>query len=250
MTFDPNFAIIRTCLVPSLGDQPKFGTGLVLKNICINLLSRVIFERNVLNQKLPKKSLRLPKRFQWLSVVIVFKRFYLASLLIFLLSGYSPTFSVPPVKKSYVAAISQEQKGEVVAESFPQPVILPHPGYLSTKFSSSHPAIDIAVGLGMPIHPITKGIVEETGTDFFGLGKFVVVAHQKGFKSKYAHMGKIYAKTGQEVTSENTLGEVGLTGQTSGPHTHLEVFYNGKYIDPQTILPEIPDIPRITYTKK
>jgi len=102
----------------------------------------------------------------------------------------------------------------------------------------------------MPIHPITEGFVEETGTNFWGLGKFVVVTHQKGFKSKYAHMGKVYVKVGQEITSENILGEVGLTGQTSGPHTHLEVTHNGKYIDPQTILPDIPNMPKIIAIKK
>lgn len=153
--------------------------------------------------------------------------------------GYYPTFSIPPVKQASAHAATQEQKGEVIADSFQKPVILPHPGYLSSKFSSWHPAIDIAAGLGIPIHPITGGIVEGAGTDFFGLGKFVVVVHPKGFKSKYAHMETIYVNVGQEVTSENMLGEVGLTGHTSGPHTHLEVTYNGKYIDPQTILPDI-----------
>lgn len=214
--------------------------GFCLKSIFINLLPRVIFERNVLNRKLPKISLRLPKRVQWLSAVLV---------AIFLLSGYHPTFSIPPVKKAAVLATSHEQTGQVVADSFPQPVILPHPGYLSTSFSIKHPGVDIATGLGMPIHPITQGVVAETGRDFFGLGKFVVVVHQKGFKSKYAHMGQIYVKVDQEVTSENTLGEVGLTGQTSGPHTHLEVTYNGKYIDPRTILPDIPPLPVIATRK-
>lgn len=207
---------------------------LFLKSFLINLLPGVVFERIVLNQKLPKISLRFSKKFQWLSIITLFT---------LLLSGYYPTFSIPPIQTSNVHASAQEQKGEIFADSFPQPVILPHPGFLSTRFSSRHPAVDIAVGLGMPIHPITAGIVEEAGIDFFGLGKFVVVNHQKGFKSKYAHLGKIYATVGQEVISENILGEVGLTGQTSGPHTHLEVTYNGKYIDPLTILPEIPPMP-------
>lgn len=212
-----------------------------MKKVLSNLLPGVFSEGIVLNQKLPKISLGLPKRVQWLSVTLVF---------VFLLSGYSPNFGVPPVKKSYVWASSNEQKSEIIADSFPQPVILPHPGYLSTKFSNYHPGIDIAAGLKMPIRPITKGIVEEASTDFFGLGKYVVVTHQKGFKSKYAHMGKIYVKVGQEVTSENILGEVGLTGQTSGPHTHLEVTYNGKYINPQTILPDILPIPKTVASKK
>lgn len=184
-------------------------------------------------------------KIRWLSIII---------LLIFSLSGYYPNFGIPPVKKSSVLANTvsvntQEQKGEIIADAFLEPVILPHPGYLSTRFSAWHPGIDIAAGLGMPIHPITAGVVVEARTDFFGLGKYVVISHQKGYQSKYAHLGKIYVKAGQDVTTENMLGEVGLTGQTSGPHTHLELTLNGKYIDPQTILPEIPDMPKIVATK-
>lgn len=176
---------------------------------------------------------RLPKRFRRLTIV---------SLILFLLSGYYPTFGIPPVKQHPILASAQEQKEEIVSTSFSKPVILPHPGYLSTKFSTWHPGIDIAAGLGMPIHPITEGEIVEAGRDFFGLGNFVEVLHQNGFKSKYAHMGKVYVKVGEKVTSENTLGEVGLSGYTSGPHTHLEITLNGKYIDPQTLLPEIPNI--------
>lgn len=159
------------------------------------------------------------------------------------LFGYYPTFSIPPVKKSVVKAAVQEQKGEIIAEGFSQPLFLPHPGYLSTRFSSYHPGIDIAAGLGMPVHPIIEGEILETGRDFFGLGNFIEIAHENNFKSKYAHMGRIFVKVGQKVTSENILGEVGLTGHTSGPHTHLEITYNGKYIDPETLLPEIPKMP-------
>ena len=63
-------------------------------------------------------------------------------------------------------------------------------------------------------------------------------------------MGKVYVKKDQKITTENILGEVGLTGRTSGPHTHLEVTRNGQFIDPQTILPEIPDMPKVEHIKK
>lgn len=158
--------------------------------------------------------------------------------------GYYPTFSIPPIKRSFVSAQVPEQRGEIISSSFSKPLILPHPGYLSTRFSKSHKGVDIATGLGMPIHPIIDGVVEEVGRDIFGLGNYVSLVHENGFKSKYAHMGKIYVKKGTQVSSENTLGEVGLTGHTSGPHTHLEITLNGEYIDPQKLLPEIPDTPK------
>ena len=163
-------------------------------------------------------------------------------LTFFTFAGYYPTFGMPPIKRSQVLAVQMQESGEVIPQTFSKPLILPHPGYLSTRFSNYHPGIDIAAGLGMPIHPIIDGVVSEVSRDFFGLGNYVQVTHENGFKSKYAHMGRIFVKVGDSVTSESLLGEVGLTGQTSGPHTHLEITLNDQYVDPQKLLPEIADM--------
>lgn len=215
--------------------------GFVLKNQNKNLLSTIISERVALTWKLSKIKPRFPKRFIQLTIV---------SYILLTLLGYYPTFAIPPIKRSVAKAQTQEQTGEIIADSFSKPLILPHPGYLTTKFSSYHPGIDIAIGLGMPIHPISEGKILAVGRDFFGLGNFVEVEHQNGFRSKYAHMGRIYVKVGDIVSQENTLGEVGLTGRTSGPHTHLEITRNGTYINPQALLPEIPNLPVTTFAKK
>lgn len=199
-----------------------------------NLLSKIIFKRVALIWKLPKIKLRFPRRFTQLAIILSFSLTFL---------GYYPTFTIPPVKKALVKAAAQEQKAEIIAQIFSKPLILPHPGYLSTKFSRYHPGIDIAAGLGMPIHPVISGEVLTVGRDLFGLGNYIELAHEKGYKSKYAHLGKIYVKTGQKVDAENILGEVGLTGNTSGPHTHLEITQNGKYINPEPLLPELSDMP-------
>ncbi len=174
----------------------------------------------------------------------------LIPLLLVFLSGYYPVWAFPPVKPATVLAQESEQKQEIIASSFPQPISLPHPGYLSTKFSRWHPGIDIAAGLGMPIHPITTGVVEEVNHGFLGYGNYVIISHTGGFKSLYGHMSKIYVKEGQTVSSENILGEVGMSGQTSGPHTHLEITKDGNYIDPLTILPGIADMPKEEYLRK
>ncbi len=121
---------------------------------------------------------------------------------------------------------------------------LPHPGYITTTFSAYHPGIDLCIGLGMPIKPIAKGVVSEAGYNFWGLGLMVEVDHGNGFKSLYAHMGKIYVNKGKEVNTDDLLGEVGMTGHTSGPHTHLELTYNNQKIDPRPLLPEIRSYPK------
>ena len=164
-----------------------------------NLPPKNVLRRVALNLKLSKIKLGFPKRVVWLAIILLIFTNFL---------GYYPSFSIPPIKRSVVLAQTQEEKGEVLTKSFSKPLNLPHPGYLSTRFSNWHPGIDIATGLGMPIHPITDGDVLETGHDIFGLGNYVVVLHENNFKSKYAHMGAIYVKVGQKVSSENTLGEV------------------------------------------
>ena len=163
-------------------------------------------------------------------------------MLIFYSLGLYPTFNFPPIAQAKVVAF-EEQKYEILAETLTQPINLPHPGYLSTKFSAYHPGVDIATGLGMPVHPISDGIVTEVNFGFWGYGNHVILTHPDGFRSLYAHLGKVYVQKGQSVTAVSTLGEVGMTGRTSGPHTHLEITNNGEYIDPLTILPKIRDYP-------
>lgn len=167
--------------------------------------------------------------------------YVLGVVLVTFLLDYQPVFHIPGVAKGIVLAQDQQ-----VLEAKPLPLEfqLPHPGYLSTYFSSYHPGIDIATGLGMSIKPIAKGKVVNAEFNFWGLGFVVEVDHGFGYKSTYAHLGKIYVKKDQAVDPNNYLGEVGLTGHTSGPHTHLEISKDGKNIDPLTILPEIRSMPQ------
>ena len=208
-----------------------------------NFLPKKAFDREALTHLLLNiKPIRLPRGFKRLSNISS-KVTFLSFLVLFLL-GYFPSFKFPPIEQSRVQAQEQAQSQEIIAKSFPQPVILPHPGYLSTRFSSYHPGIDIPTGLGMPIHPITAGVVEQVNMGFWGYGNHVIISHPDGFKSLYGHMGRVYAKAGESVTSENIIGDVGMTGNTSGPHTHLEITHNGAYIDPLTIIPELPTMPK------
>lgn len=159
------------------------------------------------------------------------------------LFNYQPTLTFPPVKNNLVyAEIAQESS--VTPQNLGVTFQLPHEGYITTTFVSYHPGIDIATGLGMPIKPIAPGTILSTGFSFFGLGLVVEVDHGNGYRSLYAHMGKIYTEVGKEVNENSFLGEVGLTGNTSGPHTHLEVFKNGTRIDPRLILPQIRNYPK------
>lgn len=170
-----------------------------------------------------------------------FKMGALLLCLSFLLD-YQPAIEFPPLKRSVVyAEITQEQS--VASEVSPVTFQLPHPGYITTHFSNYHPGIDLCSGLGMPIKAIAKGKVVSAGYNFFGLGLSVEVEHEGGYRSIYGHMGKIFVEKGKDVDVNDFLGEVGMTGNTSGPHTHLEISKDGKKIDPLLLLPEIRSYP-------
>lgn len=162
------------------------------------------------------------------------------------LLGYQPAIAFPPIKK-VLARANFTQEDLITPGSFDHPITLPHPGFLTTKFSRWHPGVDIAAGLGMPVHPITEGKVSQVNFSFFGLGNNVVVEHTQGLVATYAHLGRIFVKTGDRVTPSSIIGEVGITGKTSGPHTHLETTLNGQAIDPLTILPPIGTTPISIY---
>lgn len=168
----------------------------------------------------------------------------LGGFLLFFFLDYQPTLGIPPLKKSVVKA-SFEQSQSIDSKSIPFEFKLPHPGYVSTHFSTYHPGTDIATGLRMLIHPVASGTILEAGYNFFGLGLVVTVDHGSGYKSLYAHLGKTFVKKGQTVSIEDTLGQVGLTGRTSGPHTHVELSKDGANFDPETVLPKLASMPVI-----
>jgi len=113
-----------------------------------------------------------------------------------------------------------------------------HPveGQISQGYTSYHRASDIATALGSPIHPLGSGVVEFAGRVADGKGNVVVISHGDGLKSLYAHMGAINVGVGNQVDAKTTIGTVGLTGRTTGPHVHLEILDNDKLINPASVL--------------
>lgn len=113
----------------------------------------------------------------------------------------------------------------------------PVDGQISQGFSRYHRALDIAISLGTPIRPVGPGIVEFAGFEANGKGNVVIVDHGDGLKTLYAHMGKIFVGTGNMVGPDTALGTVGLTGHTTGPHVHFEVYDKGVAVNPLNLLP-------------
>ena len=93
----------------------------------------------------------------------------------------------------------------------------------------------MASNTGNKIKSMAEGKVTRAGV-VSGYGKMVEIDHGNGFKTKYGHMNAIYVKQGQVIAQGQTIGEVGNTGRSTGPHLHYEVLYDGANLDPMVFI--------------
>jgi len=100
------------------------------------------------------------------------------------------------------------------------------------KGRRTHTGIDFPVDAGTRIGAAGVGVVEFAGWNSGGYGNLVVVRHRLGYTTWYAHMSQIAVSAGQSVTGGTTLGYVGSTGHSTGPHLHFELRRNAVPIDP------------------
>ena len=96
----------------------------------------------------------------------------------------------------------------------------------------THTGIDFPVAYGTRIGAAGVGVVEFAGFNTGGYGNLVVVRHRLGYTTWYAHMSRIAVSAGQSVTGGSTLGYVGSTGHSTGPHLHFELRRNAVPINP------------------
>jgi len=96
-----------------------------------------------------------------------------------------------------------------------------------------HPGIDLRADLGTPIYAPANGVVEFSGYSNNGYGYNVILLHNFGFKTVYAHMmRKDVVKAGQFVSKGQLIGYTGNTGLSTGPHLHYEVRFINKTLEP------------------
>jgi len=127
----------------------------------------------------------------------------------------------------------------IKAQAFPFEIQKPlEKAELSQDFTSYHQAIDLAAEYGENVKPIGPGKVESVGYDPYGKGEIVVIDHGSNIRSLYAHLGKIEVQKGEEVKDDTILGEVGLTGHTTGSHLHLEIYEGQEMLDPKSFVPK------------
>ena len=119
----------------------------------------------------------------------------------------------------------------------PKTSVVPVIGYVSSRFGAVgknqiiHTGTDIVAPAGTPVQSALAGTVRAVGEDD-KRGKFVIVEHPKGVETRYYHMNKIVAQEAARVRVGDVIGEVGSTGQSTGPHLHFEIRQDGTPVSP------------------
>ncbi|NNC53544.1 MAG: M23 family metallopeptidase [Erythrobacter sp.] len=117
-------------------------------------------------------------------------------------------------------------------------------GYRSDPFNrraAMHNGLDFRGATGTPIYAAAKGRVSFVGWKG-GYGKTVEITHGNGLMTRYAHMSRFNAKVGDRVAPGETIGAIGNTGRSTGPHLHFEVRINGRAVNPRTFLETAPNV--------
>jgi len=96
-----------------------------------------------------------------------------------------------------------------------------------------HYGIDFAAPVGAPVIATASGYVARIENDEVW-GKRVVIDHSKGFSTVYAHLGMVNVGRNRRVRRGDIVGYIGISGLTTGPHVHYEIWRNGIAVDPET----------------
>jgi murein DD-endopeptidase MepM/ murein hydrolase activator NlpD len=114
----------------------------------------------------------------------------------------------------------------------------PTSGNITQQFWGGHRAIDIGSWVGAPVKSADSGYVIEAGGGWNGgYGNHVLIDHGNGFTTLYAHLNSIFVRAGESVSRGDQIGTVGNTGNSTGPHLHFEIRYQGVARNPFNWLP-------------
>jgi len=101
-----------------------------------------------------------------------------------------------------------------------------------TGKAKMHFGIDFAAESGVPVVACAAGTVTRVENDPVW-GRRVTIAHGRGFKTVYAHLGTVSAAQGRSVKRGEAIGTVGMSGLTTGPHVHYEILHKDKQVNPE-----------------
>jgi len=103
--------------------------------------------------------------------------------------------------------------------------------------ATNHFGIDIAGKIGNPVYAVDAGVIVYSGWNNYGYGNLIVVDHGNGWQSVYAHLNQVRKGCGDYVQQGEPVGDLGTTGNSSGPHLHFELrTTDGQKVNPWNFL--------------
>lgn len=146
------------------------------------------------------------------------------------------------VEEKVTALIEEEEKSKLPSINGITLAVVPVSGRVTSRYgavsrirSGAHTGTDIACTTGTDIKVVADGTVtfaQRNGS----YGNLIKVDHGNGVETWYAHCSKLYATVGQQVKAGDVIAAVGSTGNSTGPHLHLEIRVDGVAINPQKYL--------------
>ena len=143
------------------------------------------------------------------------------------------------VEEKVTALIEEEEKSKLPSINGITLAVVPVSGRVTSRYgavsrirSGAHTGTDIACTTGTDIKVVADGTVtfaQRNGS----YGNLIKVDHGNGVETWYAHCSKLYATVGQQVKAGDVIAAVGSTGNSTGPHLHLEIRVDGVAINPQ-----------------
>ena len=116
-------------------------------------------------------------------------------------------------------------------QKFMYPINTRITSYYGPRWGRIHEGLDFAAPMGSPIRAVSSGRVVYSGWAT-GYGYVVIVEHQKGLRTLYAHNSKLLVSVGESVGKGEVISRSGNTGNSTGPHLHFEVQVNGRPENP------------------
>lgn len=106
-----------------------------------------------------------------------------------------------------------------------------HPLYHQRIF---HKGVDLPGNVGDPVYATGDAVVEsiDERNSRKGYGRQVLLNHEFGYKTRYAHLSKVLVKPGEKIVRGQLIGELGRSGGVTGPHLHYEVIHQGVVVNP------------------
>lgn len=162
------------------------------------------------------------------------RKFFTANMAaVFMATAFIPTTNAEIFSEDQPEAVIQIQNTLKTEKSIQYPL---ENFKVNQGYNRFHAAADLGAPVGSVLRPVKAGVVTFAGYRTDGYGNLVIIDHGKNLDSYYAHLNKIYVVEGQEVNTNTIIGEVGLTGHTTGPHLHLEIHQGSASLNPLSVL--------------